>query len=193
VDVLVAPMVETAYALRKYLQAVAKVFSAEEIKDLAILTNIETATAIENFKAMLAIPEIHLLKGIVIERYDLFSSMGRGEDYLDSKELNEIVGSVCSLAKKMNLACYVGGGVSAQHISLFKTIECLDFYETRKVCFDARAAFKTDAEKGILKALGFELLWIKNKLNFNNGIQATDVARMNTLEQSYRKAIDELI
>ena len=53
VDYLVAPMVESPYALRKYLQAVSKTFFSEEANPVEVLCNIETVTGCDNFEAML--------------------------------------------------------------------------------------------------------------------------------------------
>ncbi len=195
VDSLVAPMVETAYALRKYLQAVKKVFPAEELKDLEIITNIETKTACNNLEAMLAIPEIDLLKGIDIERVDLCFSLGKDEKGINDDDVSEIATKTMKTAKKKNLMCTIGGGVSAHSIPYFKSLSAgtLDRYETRKVCFDASKALMKDPGKSILKALGLELLWLKNKTSFYSGIRRADQERMDHIEERYLREIVALI
>ena len=44
VDFVIAPMVETTYAMEKYIDAKNKVFAADEIEDVDFLVNIETHT-----------------------------------------------------------------------------------------------------------------------------------------------------
>ncbi len=195
VDYLVAPMVESAYALRKYLQAVAKVFPPDEKEAIEILCNIETETACKNLPEMLTIPEIATLQGIVIERVDLSFSLGLDETAVENEKVNRIVVDTISAAKKSrNLVCTIGGGVSAQSLPFFESIPkgYLDRYETRKVSFGWPSA-KNGRDKAILKALGFEVLWLRNKLSYYNNITASDSQRMQLIEQRYWKAIDNLI
>lgn len=195
VNYIVAPMVESPYALRKYLQAIEKIFPADELKTIEVLCNIETKTACENLDKMMNIPEINLLNGIVIERVDLCFSIGRSERDINDDDINKIVLETIKKAKKGNLSCTIGGGVSAHSLDFFKSIPdgFLDRYETRKVCFSFSKAIKADPEKGILKALGFELLWLKNKTNYFKGIHESDTSRMNLIERRYLREIDALI
>ena len=139
VNYLVAPMVESAYSLRKYLQAAGKLFSKDDHEQsVEILCNIETATAINNFEEMLDIPEIGVLDGVVIERVDLCFSLGRDERCINDEEINELVTHVIAKAKTKGLSCTVGGGVGAHSLPFFSQLpkDHLDRCETRKVCFD---------------------------------------------------------
>ncbi|MFH0926487.1 MAG: aldolase/citrate lyase family protein [bacterium] len=195
VNSLVAPMVETAYSLCKYLQAVKKLFYEDELKEMEIIANIETKTACSNLEAMLVTPEIGILKGIDIERVDLCFSLGIEDKCVNSNEINELVSKVIKTAKKKNLLCGIGGGVSAHSFPFFKSLPAgaLDQYETRKVCFNAPKALEQEPEKGILKALGFELLWLKNKTSFYRGILTADQERMDHIEERYLQEIVALI
>lgn len=195
VNYLVAPMIESAYALQKYLQAVEKVFSSDEIKHIEILCNIETISAKKNLEEMLEIQEISLLKGIVIERVDLSLSSGLDDNSINNEEINQMVLSIIKNAKKNKLLCVIGGGVSKYSLPFFRSLPdgYLDRYETRKVCFVSPKALKNEPEKGILKALEFELLWLKNKLTYFEGISLADKQRMNLIEQRYVKTINSLI
>lgn len=194
VNTLVAPMVESAYALRKYLQAVCKVFSQEERDQTDILCNIETITAIENFPAMLTIPEVGILKGIVVERVDLCYSAGLGDQDIDNDKINSLVMDVAREAKKRELDFTVGGGVSAHSLPFFSTLkDCLGAYETRKIRFQSQKALKEKPDKGILKALAFEVLWLRNKLDYYKNISAADKERMSLIEQRYMKQIHSLM
>ncbi len=195
VNCLVAPMVESAYALRKYLQAIKKVFTAQERKSIKISCNIETVTACQNLKEMLEIPEISVLHGIVIGRVDLCFSSGKNEEYVNNKEITKLVREAIAAAKKKNLVCMMGGGLSPESMEIFKDLSdgALDYCETRKVCFLYPKLLATDYKKGILKALGFELLWLKNKATYYKGITDADKARLSLIEQKYLNELDSLI
>lgn len=195
VDYLVAPMIESAYALQKYLQAVDKIFSSDDRKYIEILCNIETNSANNNFEEMLEISEISLLQGIVIERVDLCFSLGLDDTSINNEEINQLVLDIIKKAKKKKLLCVVGGGVSAHSLLFLRNIPhgYLDRYETRKVCFSSLKALKSGPEKGILKALEFELLWLKNKLSYFDGITSVDKQRMDLIQQRYVKTINSLI
>jgi 4-hydroxy-2-oxoheptanedioate aldolase len=196
VDYLVAPMVESAYALRKYLQAVNKVFPAEERDSIEILCNIETETAHKNLPEMLRVPEIDTLRGIVIERVDLCFSLGLDEQAINDEQINRITFDAMSKAKERNkdLICTVGGGVSAHSLPFLESMPegYLDRYETRKVCF-SWSGTANGKDKAILKALGFEVLWLRNKLDYYSNISSADRKRMSHIEQRYWKAIDTLM
>ncbi len=196
VNYLVAPMIESPYALRKYLQAVSGVIPEEEKKHIEILCNIETITAFDCFDEILEIPEIETLNGIVVERVDLCFSMGKKEDCVNDPEINDIVEKTIVKAKKKNLTCIVGGGVSAHCLPFFRQVAegKLDRIETRKVCFDCEDIFgHKSPEKGIFKALGFELLWLRNKINFYRSISTADKQRMAMIEHRYMKEIDTVL
>jgi len=195
VDYLVAPMVESGYALQKYLLGVQKVFPPEERDGVEILCNIETMTAVDHFDDMLTIRERPVLQGVVVERVDLCFSLGLTEEDINASEISDIVGNVVRKAKDNGLVTIIGGGVSAYSLPFFGSIgqQYLDRFETRKVCLDYGRAVENNPEKGILKALGFELLWLRNKAAFYRKISLADDERMNLIERRYWQEIDALI
>jgi 4-hydroxy-2-oxoheptanedioate aldolase len=195
VNYLVAPMVESGYALQKYLLGVQKVLPPEERNSVEILCNIETMTAVNRFDEMLAVPERAVLRGVVVERVDLCFSLGLSEEDINDRTVNAIVMELVRKAKGNGLVTIVGGGVSAHSLPFFGCIGqgCLDRFETRKICFDYSGALRNNPEKGILKALGFELLWLRNKGAFYRKISLADEERMNLIEGRYWQEIDALI
>ena len=86
----------------------------------------------------------------------------------------------------------LGGGVSAETIPFIEQVGTglVDRFETRKVifcCQNGRPA--PDADKGILKAVGFELMWLKNKRDFYGLIASEDATRLEMLQSRYDKLI----
>jgi hypothetical protein len=66
----------------------------------------------------------------------------------------------------------------------------LDYFETRKVLFGCPGAIGDGGDKGILKAVGFELLWLKNKRDFYSLISCEDEQRIGMLEYRYKNGIE---
>ena len=191
---IVAPMIESAYALKKFLLAIELAFPADELDQIDFAINIETISAYKCMDEMLALPGIDLLDGVVVGRVDLSHSMGLGRDDINSPQVSTIAKDVIAKAKGKSLETAVGGGVSAHALPIFREWPAgqLDRYETRKVIFGCPAALASDAEKGILKAVYFELLWLKNKREFYGMIFAEDAQRIEMLEARYKKSMEKL-
>ncbi len=191
VSKIVAPMVETAYALKKYLAATKLVFSEEEREEVSFFVNIETITGFNNLDAMLALPEAKDLDGFVLGRVDMTGSMGLSREDVNSDKLFEIAKTIGQKAKQHGLLHLIGGAVSAESLRLFRKLRTgtIDRCETRKVIFQCPAALEENADKAILKAVGFELMWLKNKRDFYGTIHKEDDQRLNMLEARYKKLI----
>lgn len=193
VSTVVAPMVETPYALKKFLAAVKLAFPLDEREDVRFSVNIETIDAVKAFEKMLELPEIDILDGVVMGRVDLTGSMGLSREEINSQQVFEITREFFTKAKQRNLECAIGGGVSAHSLPFFKELPAglLDRYETRKVIFGCPAALEDGADKAILKAVGFELLWLKNKRDYYHCISAEDEHRIEMLESRYKPSIEK--
>ncbi|MFX8766458.1 hypothetical protein ABTM49_19730, partial [Acinetobacter baumannii] len=67
----------------------------------------------------------------------------------------------------------------------------LDRFETRKVIFQCPAAIK-NSEAAFLKAVEFELLWLKNKQNHYSAIAREDSERIKMMEARYKQQIEKM-
>lgn len=191
---IVAPMIESQYALKKYLQATHLVFPKDEWNSVNFLINIETVSAVNVLDKMLELPEISELKGVVLGRVDMTGSMGLSRDNINDETIFNIASEVFTKAREKNMECVIGGGVSAFSLPFFRRLPenaTLDFYETRKVIFKCPEALSENADKGILKAVGFELMWLKNKRDFYKQIFEEDLIRIEMLQQRYEKLIQD--
>ena len=184
VQKVVAPMVESAFALKKYLGAIRAAYPEDEIGDVLWAVNIETDLGCRSFEEMLALPEISQLNGIVVGRGDLAGSLGMTRKDVNHPRLCELTRELLAHAKRHQpaLETVVGGGVSASSIPFFREVApTLDYYETRKVIFDCPAALADQPEGGLSKALEFELLWLKNKCQHYGKISQEDQKRVDDL------------
>lgn len=188
VEYLVAPMVETAFSLQKYLRAVNIAFPKDEQEKVEFLINIETELAYKNFADMVKIPEINTLDGIVMGRVDFVGSLGLDRKAVNSEKVFAATKDLLSKAKARDLVCVVGGAIAVDALPFLQNLkELIDRYETRKVCFQCPAALGAKAEKGILKAVEFELYWLKNKRNYYQTIAEEDNKRILMLEERVLK------
>jgi 4-hydroxy-2-oxoheptanedioate aldolase len=193
VERVVGPMIESAYALQKFLAAAKLVFPESERDEVQFCVNVETAAGVDCFDAMLALPEIDLLGGVVLGRVDMTGSLGMARDDVNSPRIFEITRGVFEKAKAKGMECAVGGGVGGEALEFLRNLGAgfLDRYETRKVVFGCPGGLGPNADKGILKAVGFELMWLKNKRDFYGCIFEEDRTRIDMLQSRYDRLIHE--
>lgn len=192
VNTIVAPMIESAYAVKKYIKSSKLAFPIEEWKQIKFLINIETISGFNCLDEILNSETADELTGIVMGRTDMTGSLGMSSDDINSPEIFEYASAIAQKTLKYKKELVIGGGVSAQSIPFFKKLpqNALNRFETRKIIFDAQKAVNDlNADKGILKAVGFELMWIKNKQNFYSAISHEDETRISVLESRYKESI----
>lgn len=183
VNYIIAPMVETPYALSKFIEAKDKVYNADEALDTDFLFNLETETTLQNFDAMLPIAKSGV-DGVVFGRVDFTLSRGLPRGSVNAPEITDAVLSVAEKCRDNDLELVVGGSVSVDAIDMLREFRAirLDRFETRKVIFDGEAANAADIKEGILNAVEFELCWLKNKRDYYKAASEEDMKRIQMLE-----------
>jgi len=190
-DKIVAPMIESAFALKKFYQAAQLAFPEDERKNMKLMINIETITAFKNLDEILGSQEMKGLDGIVLGRGDMAESLNLTRHDVNKQELFDITKETLVKAKEKNLLCGIGGGVTADTLPFLEKLPkaSCDFFETRKVLFQYPENFNQKTSEGILKAMEFELLWLKNKKKYYLDIAVEDDGRIKTLEERYQKSL----
>lgn len=190
---LVAPMVESAFALQKFLSAIDVAFTNGLREAMEFYVNIETITACQNFDEMLKIPEIGRLTGIVIGRHDLTMSMGLPLPETNGPRVQALSLDVAAKAKRAGLKVVVGGAVSTHSIPFFRSFPAghLDKFETRKIVFSCPGAISNPPE-AFLRAVEFEMDWLKSKKAFYGAIHREGELRLKVMEERYQKSIEAL-
>ena len=185
VDHLVAPMVESAYALKKYIRAIQNVFPKDEQEDIEFLVNIETVQTVARLDGIFESPEFADLDGVVVGRGDLVESMERPRDSVDDDVCFKLVSDILVRAKNYGKATVMGGSITAKSLPFLGRLPkgCLNRYETRKVCFAHGQHVSGRPEEGIDEALRFELLWLVNKHDHYHAISEEDRARIYSLRK----------
>ena len=189
VGYIIAPMVETPYALSKYISAKDKVYTAEEQEDVSFLFNLETITTFNNLAPML---EIAAAKpgcdGVVFGRVDFSGSIGTGRDGIESEEVTQAVVSAAHACRESGLDFVVGGAVSIDALANLRRIKevQLDRFETRKVVFSGSALDSPSLPKALRQAVHFELLWLLNKREYYGLMHREDKTRIEMLESRWK-------
>lgn len=186
---VVAPMVETPYALTKYIEAKGKIYNDDEALDTDFLFNMETITAFEHREAITDLaagkPGVN---GIVFGRVDFAGSMGLGREGIESAAVAEKVLEVSQLCKQKGIDFVVGGAVSIDALTNLHRFRdsYLTRFETRKVVFSAAALDGDRVHDGLLNAVHFELLWLINKREYYGAIHTEDAKRIEMLESRWK-------
>jgi len=190
VEYIIAPMVETSYALKKFIDAKNKVYTAEQREDTGFLVNIETITSFNNLEEMVKVAKIKDgLQGIVFGRVDFAGSNGQDRSVIDSGEITTYVLKTAEKAKANNLELVVGGAVEIGSLPELKKMREIHLtrFETRKVIFGAAALSNPTMAEGLKNTVNFELQWLKNKRDYYGEIQGEDASRIEMLDKRWQK------
>ena len=177
-DGIVAPMIESQFALQKYIEIV------KDLKDIKLYVNIESRQAYNNLDSILSSPSSKLLYGVVVGRSDLTKSYGHGKDYVDSKEMQNVVYDVMTKCKEYDMITLMGGNISNKSVGFVRKLfeeKLLDYIETRNVIMKLTDSNVNNLNDLVKSALLFESLWLKFKANKYKKISDEYLLRSNTI------------
>ena len=182
IDYIIAPMVETPYALSKFIEAKDKTYGARD-HSTRFLFNLETETTLRNLDSMIEAARGGV-DGVVFGRVDFTLSRGMSRGAINERSITDAVLRVATACAEADLELVVGGSVSTDAISALREIQRirLDRFETRKVIFAGEAIQSSAIVGGIRNAVEFELAWLKNKRNYYGVIAAEDEKRIQMME-----------
>ena len=159
---VMAPMIETPFAMSKFVGAVNKVYSKEEQKDINFIINAETKTCVENLDAIMD-AQGDVLNYAVVGRVDLSASYGLSRNEINGDFIYKVTREICESVKSRGFHAGFGGGISLDALPFIEKLsDVIDRFETRKIVF-SKDAINKDIRKGLVKAMEFETLYLKNK------------------------------
>jgi len=166
---IVAPMVESEFAVSKFINSVIHRCSLFEIPySPKLFVNLETVTACKNAKKIIK-KHYKDLNGIVVGRSDLSKSLGLDKSNVNDPEVMKVVRDTLYIAKDYGLQTKMGGTVSKDSTKLIHELwsnDQLNYFETRAVIFDLD---KTEnIPESITEALAYEQLLLNRRYNFHN-------------------------
>ena len=191
-DYIIAPMIESAYGLSKFIAARDKVYGDDSDTGTEFLFNMETISCFENRDEVLDLAQGNI-EGCVFGRVDFVGSKNLSRDAISSDETTNDVLKAAEGCKRRGLDLVVGGGVSIDTISSLRAMKetHLTRFETRKIVFSAASLDSDAIERGLLSAVDFELNWLKNKREFYETIFKEDETRIEMLESRWKSLIEK--
>lgn len=196
VKYIVAPMVETPYALTKYIAAKNLVYTDDEQTGMDFLFNMETITGFNHRGELVSRAKSQGgVQGIVFGRVDFSGSLGLGREGIESSEVTEKIVETAKLCKSNDLDLVVGGAVSVDALPNLRRVAQVKLtrFETRKVVFSGSALQLDSIESGLLNAVHFELLWLTNKRDYYDRISKEDNKRIEMLEARWKVLNKEIL
>ncbi|MGL4108636.1 aldolase/citrate lyase family protein [Clostridium sp. LP20] len=179
---IMAPMIETPFAMKKFVQSFKKVYGEKNNK--VVIINIETKTALENLNDILDVGE-GFLDVVCVGRVDLSASLGLTRADINSDVIYEYVKTVAEATKKRKMIMAIGGGISPEAIPFLKKIDNdIDRFETRKIIFPKRAVGDRYNE-AIRLSMEFEILYLNNKRDYYSVMANEDISRLEMLEKRF--------
>jgi 4-hydroxy-2-oxoheptanedioate aldolase len=181
VSILMAPMIESRFALEKFLAMADALFPGEEQEDTKFFINIETLEGNRQIGSILCAENLPLLAGIVLGRTDLRSALKVSD--IDGPAMLEAARGIFSAAKEKSIRCIVGGGITEKTVPFLVALDGLiDGFETRKVVV-GRYRKETEAMREAIRlAHRFELLWCQWRRQTYLALAQEDAERMKKIE-----------
>ena len=188
---LVAPMVESEFGLKKFIQAAKTHIPEDTLSSVQLNINVETITAVQNVEKMLATIEASELYGITVGRVDLVSSMNKDRNYVNSDEVYKLVRGVFTKVKEKGLKACLGGAVSTDSLDFLKKLHSeglLDKFETRYAMFDPSITLK-NLSRALSKAQMFEYEWLMAKHELYTSAANQDIKRIQMIQDRINQSV----
>ena len=127
---IVAPMIESEYGLKKFIQTVPSAFKGD------LYINLESKNAFKNLDKIIRTNEFNLLKGVVIGRSDLAGSFNLSKSKVDSNKIFNLLKSNLKKIKDKKKLIKMGGSITLNSkkfiLELFNK-GLIDRVETRNI------------------------------------------------------------
>ncbi|MEQ8350219.1 MAG: aldolase [Leptospiraceae bacterium] len=153
VDGIIAPMIESAYALGNFIQTLKDLCTSEQYGSVEKGINLETITAFRNMDSILTSSTRKELNQVTAARTDLSGSMERSPD---DPEVLEACALIVARCQEYELRTSVGGAIHPGIIETLVNRIAPDTINTRHMVI-SRSALREDGPGHLTRSLEFEL------------------------------------
>lgn len=184
VNGVIAPMIESPFAVVKFREAVKRVQKIHNFDKVSVL--VESKVGLQNLPQIVSEFD-DTINSLIIGRGDLRASLINSEDYshsIDSDNFTEFITDSLSSFANSGFKIGMGGKLSIKTLDMLtkhsRLADLLDFIETRKIVLPTKLVL---AQPSLLKAaIKVEKLYINRKMNYYNSMLNDEATRALLLE-----------
>lgn len=182
---VMAPMIETPFALSKFVGAAKRVYG-DDMDSVEWIINAETKTCHANYKEILEVGS-GFLKTVTVGRSDLSASMGITRKDIETGPVFEATRDLLKMSRQAGITTNFGGNIGIESIPfIVRMSDVADRFETRKVVISMEKD-ENKLKKIIHKALDFELQWLLYKKSYYTRLSSEDEARIERMRFQLNK------
>lgn len=177
----VAPMIESSYALHKFISSVYK----NQFNFKKLFINVESKQAYKNINEILNSSDAKHLYGVVLGRTDFIQSFGYTKDQVDSDKCLKMAFEIFKLAKSKGLKTLMGGNININSFNFIEKLykqDLLDYIETRNVKVKLSDDFLNSFSENLSNMLKFEAEWLTCKYDNLIHLSKDDKKRLDNLK-----------
>lgn len=165
---IVAPMIESPFALDKFVKSAKTILPADVLSNIQLGINVETISSFKNFNEMIKADGFSDLYHVTLGRVDFVSSMGKDRSYVNSNEMFEIAEELFSISRQKGKRVYLGGAITNDSLDFMVNLfskGLLDKFETRYVMYDPAIALNK-LDEALLNGQKLELDILNYRRNY---------------------------
>lgn len=182
---VMAPMIETPFALSKFVGAAKRVYG-DDMDSVEWIINAETKTCHANYKDILEVGS-GFLKTVTVGRSDLSASMGITRKDIETEPVFNATRDMLQMSRHAGITTNFGGNIGIESIPfIVRMSDVADRFETRKVVISMEKD-ENKLKKIIHKALDFELQWLLYKKSYYTRLSSEDEARIKRMRFQLNK------
>jgi hypothetical protein len=182
-DTIVAPMIESQFALKKFLNSLNQ-YGYNREKGF----NLETINAYRCLDELSY--EFNKLDFVTVGRVDFVGSLNKDRNFVNTDEMYDIVENIFIKARENNTKCYLGGAISIESRDFIGKLlhnNLLDKFETRYIIFDCHKINFEKFDELLYLANVFELEWLKYVNKKYSLLANKDIQRIQMIEDRIEK------
>ncbi|MBP7653790.1 aldolase [Candidatus Dependentiae bacterium] len=160
---IIAPMIESAYSLDKFILTVEEVAGSVKFEKLSKHINIETVTACKYLDDILKSESIDSIDQATVGRSDLSNSLGQN---INSDLMMKLTKDVIDKCRLKNISVSVGGNITPEIAEKIAEKLAPDKMNTREVGFTLSKC--SNIRNTVCESLKFEMELIRHKIEIFN-------------------------
>ncbi len=160
IDGMIAPLIESSYALRKFIQTKNELKlttrDAQTSKKIWNAINIESKTGVQAIDEIIDSPYFGAISQVTAARSDLSQSL---QLHSDNIQVMQICAEILKKVKARGKRTVIGGNIQPTTIPIILEMIAPDLISTRNLvlCADQMQKTSDQGKRSIRKALGFEI------------------------------------